>query len=552
MIFSPAARRRALVSLPLLLLATTTSTGGCGRTDVVVALHDQDAVRPSAAWAELVVYPGGCRPASDTPPADAAFRAVVPADAEFPPVGDLPRETFGFAAILRNADCRILADGCQEANLERVGKINIFVVESKDSPAGCIGQCDAGTCRDGGNPSGGSSGSSGGGPPQSCLTLKGEFPLPVANATTSTLTAPTILTTSTGFAIVYRDRAGTGGKDSVVVVPVGTDGAITGTVQPAELPVCPGGAGRNDVGLGVALDADAGLVLGDRPACTGDSEKRDLLAFLSLDPAGGLASLGQTRDDGARNAVSSGPSIVALKGGNRFGVLFRVSAQDDVSEAPPLAAKLLVVKPTGNTFGFSSSLTAVAGGAPTRFALGAMLGPSELRVFTGLGDNSLRMDRYDTSKIADDSAVAVPTLGTSESLGAADRVSVASSELGVIVGQSAAKTITLTTISPAGTRDGVKADGAEAPLSVAVAASKTHAFFARGTKGAVALSAFAGSAPKTEIKPPSFSLPTLAKWSGDKLALGAGHDSVLMAWTSDANGTTGAVGGYALFACPAK
>lgn len=552
MILSPAARRRAVVWFPLLLLVATTSTSGCGQTDVVVALHDQDAVRANAAWAELVVYPGGCRPASDTPPADAAFRAVVPADAEFPPVGELPKKTYGFAAILRNADCRILADGCQEANLERVGKINIFVVASNDSPAGCIGQCDAGTCRGDPKPPGtGGSGGAGGASNAACLTLKGEFPLPVANAPSSILTAPTILTTSTGFAVVYRDRAGTGGKDNVVVVPVGLDGAIAGTVQPAELPVCPGGAGRNDVGLGVALDTGAGLLLGDRPACTGDSEKRDLLAFLSLDPAGGLASLGQTRDDGARNAVTSGPSIVALKNGGRFGVLIRVSAQDDASEAPPLATKLLVVKPKGSTFEFSSSLTPVAGGAPTRFAVGAMLGSSELRVFTGLADNSLRMDRYDTSKIADDATVAVPVLGTTESLGPADRVSVASSELGVVVGQTAGKAVTLTTIGPSGAKEGLKSNDAAAPLSVAVAASKTHSFIARGTKGAVALSAFAASAPKTEIQPPAFTLPGLTKWSGEKLALGAGHDALLMAWTSDANGSSGAVGGYALFRCPA-
>jgi hypothetical protein len=528
--------------------------GGCSRADVVVALHDEDALRSQAAWAELIVYPGGCRPPADVPPSDTAFRAVVPADAEFPRVGDLATAKYGFAAILRNADCRVVADGCTEANLERVAKINIFVAASTDAPPGCIGQCDAGSCPagTGGTGGGGTGGSNDPGTPTQCLALRGEFPLPVAAATSSLITPPTILTTSTGFAIAYRDRAGAGGKDIVTVVPIGVDGQIVGSVQQQELSACPGGSARNDVGLGGALDGTAGLLFADRPACTGDADQKDFLALMGLSPAGPLSSLGETRGDGARKVVTSGRSVVALGQTGKFGVLFRVSATDDVSDAPPLSTKLLVASPSGNSFAFGSGLTSVAGGAASRFALGALWGKSELRVYSGLADNSLRLDSFDVSSVATLGSAAVPSTGTPQDFGPADSADVARSDTAVALGQRAGKTVTLSTFPVTGSPTKVATTAATAPLSLAVAMSKTHSFIAQGTKGNIGLSAFSLAKPTTEIPAPAFKLPSLGRWTGEQLAMAAGHDSLLLAWTNHADGDAGAVGGYALFVCAEK
>jgi hypothetical protein len=542
----------ALVSAGL--VATGAGSSGCGRADVVVALHDEDALRDQAVWAELIVYPGGCRPPADIPPSDAAFRAVVPADAEFPRLGDLATAKYGFAAILRNADCRVVADGCTEANLERVAKINIFVSASSDAPPGCIGQCNEGSCPAGTGGGAGAGGSTNPGPPTptECLALRGEFPLPVAASTTSTITPPTILTTSTGFAIAYRDRAGTGGKDLVTVVPIGLDGQIAGSVQQQELSSCPGGSARNDVGLGGAVDATAGLLFADRPACTGDADQKDFLALMSLSPAGPLSSLGETRGDGARKVVTSGSSVIALGQNGKFGVLFRVSAADDVSEAPPLSTKLLVASPAGNSFAFGSGLTSVAGGASSRFALGALWGKSELRVYSGLADKSLRLDSFDVSGVDTLGSSAVPSTGTPQDFGPTDAADVARSDTAVALAQRFGKSVTLSTFPVTGTPTKVATTAATAPQSIAVAMSKTHSFIAQGTKGNLALSAFSLAKPTTEIPAPSFKLPSLARWSGDQLAMAAGHDGLLVAWTNHADGDAGAVGGYALFVCAEK
>jgi hypothetical protein len=101
-------------------------------------------------------------------------------------------------------------------------------------------------------------------------------------------------------------------------------------------------------------------------------------------------------------------------------------------------------------------------------------------------------------------------------------------------------------------RDRVTVDGTDAPTSLAVAASKTHVFLARGTPGALALGAYALAAPSTEIKPAAFMLPSLAKWSGQNLAMAAANGVVLVAWTSNASGNASSVGGYALFSCAEK
>lgn len=530
------------------------SNGACSRADVVVALHDEDALRGQASWAELVVYPGGCRPPADVPPGDVAFRAVVAADAEFPRVGDLPTATYGFAAILRNADCRVVADGCTEANLERVAKINIFVAASTDAPPGCIGQCNEGSCPagTGGGGAAGGGGAGGSGTPTECLGLVGEFPLPVANSTTSTITPPTILTTSSSFAIAYRDRASAGGKDIVTVVPVGVDGQISGPVQQQELSACPGGSARNDVGLGGALDSTAGLLFADRPACTGDADQEDSLALMGLSPTGPLSSLGETRGKGARKLVTSGSSVVSLGQSGKFGVLFRVSAADDVSESPPLSTKLVVASPGGSSFSFGSDLTTVAGGVATRFAIGGMWGKNELRVFSGLLDNTLRLDSFDVSGVASLGSSAVPSTGNPQDFGAADTADVAHSDTALTVGQRAGKSVTLSTFPVAGAPSKVATTAATAPSSLAVAMSKTHSFIALGTKGNISLSAFSLAKPTTEIAAPAFKLPSLARWSGEQLAMAAGHGKLVLAWTNHADGDAGAVGGYAMFVCAEK
>ena len=545
---SPRATVRRVSWALALAFAGGAFSPGCSAPPVVVVLHDQDAVRGRAMWAELVVYPGGCRRAADFPPSDAAFRAVVPAAADFPPIGDLPKKTFGFAALLRNGDCQIVAAGCTEANLDRVGKINIFVVTPTENLPGCVGRCDAGSCKrdEKPDPEPGKGGA-GGGTNGECLALSRELPLPVAASPSPTVTSPTVIATPTGFLIVYRERGGTGQRDLITAVNVGKDGQIVTATQ-VDVDTCEAGTRTDDVGLGAALGSSSGLAFGDRPVCTGAPDGQDFVTLVGMDAAGALSPLGETGSDSGhkanRKAVSSGGSVVALGGAGRFAVVYRENAEGDDTADPSLFARVLIVKPG---VGYGSAATPLPMPTRTTYAVGGLLGKSDLRVLTGDGQR-LRMDSFDVSV---DVATNLASPRPFEDLGSAQRAAMAGSEGALVIGQQMDKTVTLTTLRANG-REQVTPASTEAALSLAVAVTKTHAFVAQGRKGAVTLSGFAFSAPKTEIVPTKLTLPTLAKWPGERLGLAAGNDAVLLAWTGNPTGDSASVGGYALFQCREK
>ncbi len=256
--------------------------------------------RETAAYAEIAVFAGKCPTDDDLITGDtsrAKFHAVVPATDRLPSVGDLSKDTYGFAALLRDANCGVIAMGCTTADLSSIRRVNVSVrawrtdahphdnVCAPYTPdQGCVDplMCVEGSCvGEGGVPEGGTG---------DCdLTVVASGTLPAAITPDAQVTGPAVAATSDGFVLAYRQLDPTTGKLQVVALKLPDSGTL-GAPATVDLESCASQAPIG--GLGLAFTGTTGLMAAGLPDCPGPDggSVGAGAAFVPVDEAGKLSA----------------------------------------------------------------------------------------------------------------------------------------------------------------------------------------------------------------------------------------------------------------------
>ena len=110
------------------------ATEGCSgglRADVALlddCCKEGRCFRDRATTFEIAVFAGGCPPDQQIETGDtsaAVVRDTVPTDGPPPSITPLSKKQYGFATLLRDEACRVLAYGCTMADLEYIRTVNV-------------------------------------------------------------------------------------------------------------------------------------------------------------------------------------------------------------------------------------------------------------------------------------------------------------------------------------------------------------------------------------------------------------------------------------------
>jgi hypothetical protein len=546
-----------------------------GKTEVTIELLDPcksegASFRAAADYVEFAVFPSKCP--DDTLLAagltnSARYRKVVKSSSGLPEVGDLPKEKFGFAAVLRDENCGVIGFGCTNADLENTKKI-IVAVRAWATPAGkndpsayCTpltgGGCPPSKVCSNGNCKKVNEDDAGG-----CtlaIAAGGKLPAPVVAG--ASVSGPAITATDSGFVMAYRDQDPTSGFPRVIVYYVSDEG-VPGNPGKFDLIGCPGKELKD--GVGATYSKGNGLIATSLPNC--DSLKGAGAVFLPFDDQG-LVSNAAGPQNAAFNELTMGPasSVAAGAADGDFEVVYRTVTSQPAIERVVLTgsefkAGVSIVHPFGDgdyPFGL------VATSSTVRALLAPVGAETQVIIGTKVGDT------LDTAP----STMTFPTAGAWAALTAwSNRVAAAvpaSSGISVKVGQLGAAT------GEAGTPE-IFSDtvGSTTATSGALAVLRSHLFVAQARAGGLTLHNLE-DADGTIKLPASTPAPTeggteggastsagsvdlqtnlgdatLANFSGTQLAMAAARNRVAIVWlTKPKLGETDPTGGWALLRC---
>lgn len=212
------------------------------------------------------------------------------------PFGDLPNDSYAFAAVARDDKCAVIASGCSDIDVGDADSISIALT-SVSSP---VGECTTGsTCQaakcvpanDNADPSVGANCS---------LELLGAGPLANSAGVDGTLvSAPSIAATRNGFIIVYReiDGASAGGA-RLIVLPVDNSGGALRPQRPGLKDRCATSNETDGIGL-VVNDNDGMAVFSKAPCASAEHPEPSLQLFtfkVASDEDPNKPSIGQLFD----------------------------------------------------------------------------------------------------------------------------------------------------------------------------------------------------------------------------------------------------------------
>ncbi len=541
------------------LLAGVVVTPSCGGDEAVqIVIVDPcceeggDAgslcFRPRADYAELAVFEGGC-------PTDEALtlgetqgakeRQLVRAGASPKAIGELARKKYGFAVVLRDQECRVMAFGCTAANLDSIREVRVAVLAWGSDAAcssleggGCEAPeaCSAGRCvSEGGTPGDADTPDvpvDMGTPAMGCtldVVASGELPAP--SDPNAKVTGPGIVSADTNFVVGWREMSSSGDWQ-VVLAPL----SDTGTLGNATRQMTTKCAGMEPTkGFGMAWSSGEGLAGVADPDCGSGAGA----TFIQFDAAATVQN--------AKPSVGAGPELFienthALAAGPSMGTWELVYG----SLGKALSLKLIGV--TGDTVtslfnDASVDFVQVATTSQVRATLANITGtgarldigpagtasPNTLPI--GGGEAGAAMAAWGALTAWGDRAVAViPSSGGGFDFQAADRT-------GAAVGSGKL--------------------GGPVYLSGDVANLRNHLFVLGADTAAMAVYDVTGAAGTT-LTPPSapeqftqtVGSTSLIGFDGTRVAMAAGRQRVAIAWlkASTLVGATTA-GGWALLEC---
>ena len=483
-------------------------------------------------------------------------------EATSPSVGDLATGMYAFAAVAKDQDCAILATGCVEVEMGEDDKVAIDLTAT-ESPSGACGlgaACQAGRCVPANDNADKSVGA------QCSLELLGAGPLanPVGGGGTL-VSAPAIVTTPSGFVIVYREIDPNGASARVTVLPIDPAG---GALDPTR-PLLKGRCANSDEtdGVGLVMNGVDGQIVLARSAC-GGRPGLELLSFTSKPEV--------TIDPNFRSSDSPTAQKLSLAGGHvaatRPGGSVVAFIEDGASRIATVQPGVGVASPSGS-FGGTSGVTGAwvaasdkvlavlaagpSGGAPAPVDGGAEGGAG------GGGDDgpSLSLTMAPPATTANEFSaidgkpslpIAFPGVwGAVAALGA--RVIVVSDGGGP--GRSVTyRAFDLGKTTPAET-NGFSIEGAGNPTTGDVTMVENKAFFAVLKPGSVSLHVYANaSTTPTPLREVLFGkqprIPAVSTVRDGRVAVAANAQRVAVAWTTArVLSNNDSTGGYAVFAC---
>ncbi len=295
------------------------------------------SIQPEVAWYELGAFSSGaCPPASELaggiPAAGPTARLVFAASTTSPPAfGDLPRGNYAFAAVARANDCSVIASGCAPVNLSDVQDVTI-TLDPIPTPSGA---CETGAiCNDAVCVAGPGSGTG------CSLAFVGGGPLadPLGQDRTL-LSPPSIVATSSGFLIAYREFDPDLGDARLTMLPVDDYGNFSPPTQ-TDLPQrCTQSPETDGVGLG--FSGTAGTVAVARRSCPGSPPGVDIFsvnAFGVIGSRGFSPTAGDSVSLSQAHALAYTTSGVLLTMVDERTHVPQVSVVSGISLNPPAAA----------------------------------------------------------------------------------------------------------------------------------------------------------------------------------------------------------------------
>jgi hypothetical protein len=255
---------------------------GCifSRSEIAFTVTIPEVIKADARWVEVGAYPGRCPTAEQLsgplPSGGLQARVAMAADDKNPPAfGRLPKGTYGFAASVRNSQCGILAAGCAVAELPSESSVEIRLAPLYDNAGACADgiTCAYGQCVpavNSGDPSAG----------RGCsMQLVGAGPLGAPFSDDVVISAPSVVATSEGFLIAYREYLSQTGQAKLTLVPVDPGGGIR-TLHEYQLPDrCSGLEESDGVSLAFSKGDSMGLLAVGRRPCPGTVGGLDLFAI---------------------------------------------------------------------------------------------------------------------------------------------------------------------------------------------------------------------------------------------------------------------------------
>lgn len=472
-------------------------------------------------------------------PTGARRRVAFEVGATSPDVGDLPRATYAFAAVAKDARCAVLASGCVEVDVSDAKDVAI-TLEALDAPSGA---CDTGsTCTaarcvpklDTTDPDLG----------RNCaLDLVGSGPLasPPLNIGTR-LSAPAVANTERGFLAAYREIENGGNSARVTLLPIDAGGGAGVPLRPLLGGRC--AESEETDGVGLLIDGDRGRVLLGRSAC-GARPGLELLGFTTRPELELTADFRSSDAPTSQRLLLSAGHVAAQRSSDRL-VVFTDDGTPRVATAIDAQG---VVAPSGS-FGGSGQTGAWIAASEGILALLAAGSGSGLRLYTAAADTAVTA--FDGAGGGGSPAPPIALPGAWGVVGATGTRAIVASADGE--GELAVRT------SDLGARSATEVARFALPGGGKVTAADIVAlddrfFVAALSAGQIELRAWTGAtATPSELRRfvfrDSSRLGTVAQVRDGRVAIAASPTRVAVVWTTASILAEGEPsGGYAVFAC---
>ncbi|HEY1954886.1 MAG TPA: hypothetical protein VGH28_04725 [Polyangiaceae bacterium] len=269
--------------------AVSSLAAGCNPPNVSLVLDLPSDAQPDAAWIEIGAFPNGCPSdaelAGGLPPSGLAARVAYSATDSAIALGEVPTAKYGFAAVVRRADCGVIAEGCSNVDVAKTRNVSVTLNDapSPDATACASGLiCSNARCvpdSSGNDPNAGAGCS---------MTLVGAGPLPDPLDGGPLVTAPAIVPLAAGgFLIVYEEYISIDGTTQLTVQPIDDGGGALGPTQEILDGHCANETKIDAAGL--VMSASGGLAVLSHPACGDDGGPGPSgFELFPLDPTGAV------------------------------------------------------------------------------------------------------------------------------------------------------------------------------------------------------------------------------------------------------------------------
>lgn len=554
--------RRALGLVCAATLLASATAAGCTKSELGFNVLLPQALDADAAWIEVGVFADRCPEAKllagGLPPDGPLTRIAFRRKDQPPPVGDLKKGTYAFAAVARAADCAVIATGCEAIDIGDASEVAIRLqaAEARGATCGSGETCTAGRCvptLDNGNPAIGANCS---------LQLLGAGPLgnPMSGSGT-VVSAPGLVATDKGFLIAYREYDALIGAARLRLLPIDSGGGAL----PPSATTLPGrcvGSEEADA-TGIAFSGAKGLVALSRAPCGGVGG----LDLFEFDATGAVLQSSFTGSGSAKVALSNAHALSPLPARSGYALAFLNDNQARVATISGVVLQSGVTPTFGATPPHTGAWVAATDKAVALLAAGHQSSPpppgdagakdggADAGAETGASsENTIRLNLVSGGASFNSLPAPVQLPGSFAS------AAVQGSRLIVVTdsvtpGQPAAfEVFDLGNPSPVA-NGGLFALGTGAVLFGDVAFQKDRAFFALEQAGGITLVAYdhATTTPallRQIYLPSDPRVPAMKTLRDGRVAVAASDTRVAVAWTTARTLTEHDVlGGYAIFAC---